>query len=71
MDWLPYSPDLNSIENLWILIKKEIYKLYPKFQRASNTTSTHKLLVNVAQEAWYSIQNRVLVRLSNTMPHRV
>jgi transposase len=30
MEWLPYSPDLNPIENLWALLKAEIYRLYPE-----------------------------------------
>ncbi len=29
MEWPPYSPDLNPIENLWALLKKEAYKVYP------------------------------------------
>ncbi|KAJ5790630.1 uncharacterized protein N7518_007641 [Penicillium psychrosexuale] len=29
MDWPPHSPDLNPIENLWALLKAEIYKLRP------------------------------------------
>jgi transposase len=28
MNWPPYSPDLNPVENLWALLKKEIYKAY-------------------------------------------
>lgn len=27
MNWPPYSSDLNPIENLWALIKAEIYRL--------------------------------------------
>ena len=29
MQWPPYSPDLNLIENLWALLKKEAHKVYP------------------------------------------
>lgn len=71
MEWPPYSPDLNPIENLWALMKEEIYKLYPELLTAPNTASIRELLTKAAQEAWHSIENRVLVRLSTTMPHRV
>jgi hypothetical protein len=29
MEWPPHSPDLNPIENLWALLKAEIYKIRP------------------------------------------
>ncbi len=34
MIWSLYSPDLNTIENLWSLMKREIYRttLYPKLR---------------------------------------
>jgi len=30
IDWLPYSPDMNPIENLWALLKKEAFKVCPE-----------------------------------------
>jgi transposase len=32
MSWPPYSPDLNPIENLWALMKAELYRLYPELE---------------------------------------
>lgn len=43
MNWPPYSPDLNPIENLWALLKAEIYKLYPELQFANDTEETLKV----------------------------
>lgn len=35
IDWPPYSPDLNPIENLWALMKAKIYELRPELESAS------------------------------------
>src|SRR5690606_23272206 len=71
MDWPPYSPDLNPIENLWKLLKAEIYKIRPELEHASDSQETLDLLVTTAKEAWVSIREVVRVKLSDTMPHRV
>ena len=71
MVWPPYSPDLNPIENLWALMKAEIYKLYPELEHAEDTVATLANLVEAAKEAWHEIDSTVLYNLSITMPHRV
>jgi len=71
MVWPPHSPDLNPIENLWSLMKQTIYELYPELEHAPNTQSSKQLLIRAAQEAWHMLEDRVLIRLSETMPHRV
>lgn len=52
-------------------MKAEIYKLYPELEHAPDTEETLHQLVSAAQEAWHAIEERVLVKLSTTMPHRV
>jgi transposase len=71
MIWPPYLPDLNPIENLWAIMKQEIYKLYPDLEHAPDTADTLEWLIRAAKEAWDNINNQILERLSNTMPHRV
>jgi transposase len=60
MDWPPCSPDLTPIENLWAIMKQEIYKLYPDLEYAPDSADTLEQLIQ-----------GILEKLSNTMPHRV
>lgn len=45
MIWPPYSPDLNSIENLQALIKAKIYELYPELEHTPDTENTYQSLI--------------------------
>jgi transposase len=71
MEWLPYSPDLNPIENLWALMKAELYRLYPELEYAPDTDETLDALIRGAQEAWHNIDNGILYRLATMMENRV
>ncbi|KAJ0131297.1 hypothetical protein HZ326_25614 [Fusarium oxysporum f. sp. albedinis] len=48
MAWPPYLPDLNPIENLWALMKAEIYWLHPELTYAEDTVATQHALVKNA-----------------------
>jgi len=71
MTWPPYSPDLNPIENLWALMKAELYRRHPELKHAPDTDKTLNALIRGAQEAWHAIDNGILYRLATTMPDRV
>lgn len=71
MEWPPYSPDLNPIENLWMLLKQQIYKLRPDLLHMRNNDTTKEILIATAQQAWTMLDLSILEHLSETMPHRV
>lgn len=68
IDWPPYSPDLNLIENL-SLLKADILKLRPWLRDMRNNEDTWGELVD-AQEAWEKLTIHHFVNLAETMPHR-
>lgn len=71
MDWPPYSPDLNPIENLWALLKADILRLRPWLREMPNNQETWAELVDTAQYAWENLTVHHFVNLAETMPHRV
>jgi hypothetical protein len=71
MEWPPYSPDLNPIEDLRALLKTEILNHYPELMHLPNSECTLDLLLKAAQEAWDDLDIEIFKHLSDTIPHRV
>ena len=69
MDWPPYSPDLNPIENIWALLKQKIYELRPDLIEHSNIAML-SVLQETAIEAWESLEEEVLNNMAISMRKR-
>jgi len=63
IDWPAQSPDLNPIENLWALIKRDIANL-------PVAKSVEELEKQVKDE-WWSIPQEIIQGLIDSMPERV
>ena len=61
IDWPSNSPDLNPIENLWNIVKRNVEKRMPK-----NCDELTEFMV----EEWNSIPKTMLINLVNSMRDR-
>ena len=71
MDWPPYSPDLNPIENLWKRLKDEIIRAHPELVSMGNSDTAMDHLIECAREAWESLAEGMLNKLAEGMQKRV
>jgi transposase len=60
--WPGNSPDLNPIENLWSILKRQVYK--------QNATNSDNLQALIMQE-WAAISQDVAQKLIASMPGRI
>ncbi len=71
VDWPPYSPDLNPIENLWKLLKERIYERYPELSVAPKNNTSLQRLCEAATEIWEEMADELLEKLIESMPRRL
>jgi len=61
LDFPPYSPDLNPIENLWAILARRVER---------HTCETVEELQDVIADEWGKIEPKVLRKLARSMPTR-
>jgi hypothetical protein len=62
LEWPPWSPDLNPIENLWNDIKRRVYNRFPQ---------TMEQLEQVIREEWEATDLNFISRICRSMPDRL
>jgi len=72
MKFPPNSPDLNPIENLWSIIKAELYRRYPDtMYLQSSGNAVREELRNRLNKIWWDIGKDILNRLIDSMLRRI
>ena len=72
VDWPPYSPDLNPIENAWAKLKERIYMLYSDLESFDGTKEQLKeQFYKAIEEAWEKLGDDYFDLLIRSMESRV
>ncbi len=71
LDWPPYSPDLNPMENLWGLLKSGIYKQDRGLLKAEGSgLDVQERLIAASCRSREVIEERHFTTLAASMPRR-
>ena len=71
VDWPPYSPDLNPIENVWKLLKESMNKKFPDLKDLPRKEESLQALIRAAITCWDELAETVLKSEIESMPRRM
>ena len=71
MEWPPFSPDLNPIENTWRPLKENVHAVVPQLHEITNPNACLQAMQGVLPGAWDAIPDEKFDSLIASMPRRV
>ena len=70
LDWPSYSPDLNPIENLWSIMKRNVEKKVNVMISEKKSITQEVFMLTIANE-WEAIDRNLYLKLANSMSMRI
>lgn len=70
LDWPSYSPDLNPIENLWSIMKRNVEKKV-NIMISEKKSITNEVFMSTIAREWEAIDGNLCLNLANSMPRRI
>lgn len=64
LEWPPYSPDLNIIENVWGLLSRKVYESGRQYENK-------EALIEGIKKSWAEISLPLIENLYNSLPNRI
>jgi len=70
LSWPSYSPDLNPIENVWAVLKKNVEKRIKKMV-AQKKKIAQNIFIDIITDEWDSLEKDVIVNSISSMKNRI
>lgn len=72
LEWPPFSPDLDLIENIWPHLKDGLYKAKPDIENYNKGDARlPQVIAEGLQASWLAIPERIFAACIDSMPRRL
>lgn len=71
IDWPPYSPDLNPIENIWAMLKRRLRRDFPHLHDLKDNEADRAEFIRCITIAWAAIPQAQITRVIDSLERRL